>query len=140
MKEAGKLPAIRQTLTLHAPIEKVWEAVSTSEGIAAWFMPNDFQPVKGHEFRLHTPYGVSSCKVTELDPPNRLTFTWGANWVVTFELHERGNHTEFTLIHDGWEAGKQMAETGEKQEVVRDRMDSGWGSAVLPRLKSFVEA
>lgn len=39
----GTLPDIRQTLVLNAPIQKVWDAVATSEGIAAWFMPNDFR-------------------------------------------------------------------------------------------------
>jgi uncharacterized protein YndB with AHSA1/START domain len=139
MSKQGALPAIRQTLLLNAPIQKVWEAVATSEGIAAWFMPNDFQPVEGHEFSLHTPYGTSKCKVTELDPPNQLAFAWGEEWLVTFELKELDGKTEFTLIHSGWEAGKILA-TGEEHSVVRERMDKGWGSNVLPRLQKYVEA
>lgn len=39
----NKLPDITKSITLEAPIQKVWETVSTSEGIAKWFMPNDFQ-------------------------------------------------------------------------------------------------
>lgn len=37
------LPDITKNIILEAPIQKVWETVSTSEGIAKWFMPNDFQ-------------------------------------------------------------------------------------------------
>jgi uncharacterized protein YndB with AHSA1/START domain len=44
------LQDIRQTMVYNAPIQKVWDAVATSEGLAAWFMPNDLQPIEGHEF------------------------------------------------------------------------------------------
>ncbi|MDF2962444.1 MAG: polyketide cyclase [Paenibacillus sp.] len=131
---------IRQTLVFNAPIQKVWNTVSTSEGIAAWFMPNDFRPEPGYEFTINAEqWGISHCKVTELDPPNRLTFTWGKDWLITFELKELEDKTEFTLIHSGWEAG-MATEFGEAHEVVRNRMNQGWGSFILPKLKKVVEA
>ncbi|XID91268.1 SRPBCC domain-containing protein [Paenibacillaceae bacterium WGS1546] len=122
-----KLPEIRQTLLFDAPIEKVWQAVSTSEGIAAWFMPNDFEPIVGHEFHLEAgPYGKSPCKVTEVDPPTRLSFNWGKEWTLTFELNRVGeDRTEFTLVHGGWSA-EGVTEFGEPHEVVRERMNGGW--------------
>lgn len=43
---------IRHIEVLNTPIRKVWEAVATSAGIAVWFMPNNFEPVVGHEFYL----------------------------------------------------------------------------------------
>ncbi|ARU60753.1 polyketide cyclase [Tumebacillus avium] len=135
----GTLPVIRNTIQLNAPIQKVWDAVATSEGIATWFMPNDFQPVLGNEFALEGPFGKSPCKVTELDPPNKLVFTWGQNWIVTFELHEtEAGKTEFTLLHDGWEAGKVL-ESGEEASAVRAKMAHGWEVAVLPRLVEYVQ-
>lgn len=77
MKESHQLE-IRKVIVLKAPIDKVWKAVSTSEGIAAWWMPSTFEPVVGHEFVLHTgQFGDSPCKVTELEPPHRLSFNWG---------------------------------------------------------------
>src|SRR3954452_17951886 len=89
------LPDIRQTLVLNAPIQKVWDAVATSEGIAAWFMPNDFRPEVGYEFQINAgPFGDSPCKVTELDPPTRLSFLWGKDWTLTFELAELAEKTE----------------------------------------------
>ncbi len=134
------LPDIRHTLVLHAPIEKVWNAVSTAEGISAWFMPNDFQPVLGFEFSLNAgQFGTSHCKVTELEPPHRLAFSWGEQWQVTFELKELDGKTEFTLIHSGWDVEK-TTQFGETHTVVRDRMDQGWGSSVLARLQKLVEA
>src|SRR4051812_27749676 len=90
------LPAIRNTFILNAPIQKVWETVSTSEGIASWFMPNNFQPQIGFAFELDAgPYGQSHCTVKEIDPPNKLSFNWGRDWLLTFELKELDNKTEF---------------------------------------------
>jgi uncharacterized protein YndB with AHSA1/START domain len=138
----GTLPDIRQTILFNAPIQKVWEAVSTSEGIAAWFMPNDFQPEVGHEFHLQSPFGPSPCKVLELDPPNRLSFSWDVSgWIVTFELKELDEKTEFTLIHSGWgEPDEIIPKAGAKHSVIRDRMNQGWESLVKENLRKFVEA
>jgi uncharacterized protein YndB with AHSA1/START domain len=134
------LPDICRTMVFQAPIQKVWEAVSTSEGLAAWFMPNDLQPVVGHEFHLNAgPYGMSPCKVIEVDPPHRLSFRWGKDWTVTFELKELNEQqTEFTLIHSGWDADK-VTEFGESHTIVRDRMDQGWAK-LCKSLGSYVEA
>jgi uncharacterized protein YndB with AHSA1/START domain len=133
------LPDIRQTLVLNAPVEKVWAAVATSEGIAAWFMPNDFEPVEGHEFHLEAgPFGQSPCKVTVIDPPSRLSFVWGKDWTLTFELVEQGDRTEFTLIHGGWDVDK-VTEFGQAHELVRERMSEGW-SGLANSLRAYVEA
>lgn len=136
---SNKLHDIRQTLVLNAPIQKVWDAVATSEGIAAWFMPNDFQPELGYEFHLEAgPFGKSPCKVTEIDPPNRLSFEWGKDWTLTFELIELEGKTELTLIHAGWDADK-VTEFGETHKLVRERMANGW-AALVQKLRAYVEA
>lgn len=135
------LPDIRKTLQFKAPIHKVWNAVATSEGLAAWYMPNNFEPVAGREFTLYGPFGPSPCKVTEIEPPVRLAFRWDADWTVTFLLKElEANLTEFVLIHSGWVAGKIMPGSGETHDVVHDRMNNGWESAVLPRLAQHLGA
>lgn len=131
------IPDIRKTLVLNAPIAKVWDAVATAEGIAAWFMPNDFKPEMGYEFHLEAgPFGRSPCKVTEIAPPNRLTFHWGEQWSVTFELAEQGDKTEFTLIHSGWDLNK-VTEFGEAHTIVRDRMNNGW-TGIVQKLGAYV--
>ncbi len=137
-KSPNTLPDIRQTQLLNAPIQKVWDAVATSEGLAAWFMPNDFQPVVGHEFHLEAgPFGKSPCKVTEIDPPHRLSFEWGKDWLLTFELIEKDGQTEVTLIHSGWDADK-VTEFGQAHAMVRERMGHGW-IGLLQKLGQYVE-
>lgn len=132
---------IRKVLIVHAPIEKVWKAVSTSEGIAAWWMPNTFEPILGHEFVLHADqFGDSPCKVTELDPPNRLSFNWGKDWNLAFELKElEEGKTEFTLIHSGWSPDK-VTEFGQPHTVIRDHMAGGWDKIVTEKLRAYLES
>lgn len=142
MTEKGsKLPDIVRTLELNAPIGKVWQYVSTAEGIAAWFMPpSGFEPVVGHEFKLNAgPFGQSPCKVTAFEPPERLSFNWGKDWTLSFELKELpGDRTGFTLTHGGW-SEESLTEFGEAHGIVRGRMDGGW-TGIVAKLKALVES
>ena len=140
MQTQETLPEIRKTVVLNAPIEKVWKAVSTSEGIEAWWMASTFEPVLGHEFVLHAgPYGDSPCKVTELDPPNRLGFDWGKDWHLAIELKQlEDGKTEFTLIHSGWDAEK-VTEFGQSHTQIRGIMDGGWEKIVKVKLPEVIE-
>lgn len=135
------LPEIRKTVVLNAPIEKVWKAVATSEGIAAWWMPNTFEPIVGHDFILHAgQFGDSPCKVTELDPPNHVGFDWGKDWHLSFELTKlEDGKTEFTLVHSGWDETK-VTEFGQPHSVIRGILNGGWESIVKENLVKYVEA
>ncbi|SEU10406.1 SRPBCC domain-containing protein [Paenibacillus sp. NFR01] len=141
MSTQETIPAIRKTVVLNAPIEKVWNAVATAEGIAAWWMPSTFEPVLGHEFILHAGnFGDSPAKVTELDPPNTLGFDWGKDWHLQFELKTlEDGKTEFTLIHSGWDPSK-LTEFGQPHTVIREVMNGGWESIVHKALVAYVEA
>ncbi|WP_060204970.1 SRPBCC family protein [Sporosarcina koreensis] len=130
---------IRKNIVINASIETVWLYVSTADGIGAWFMPNDMELVEGNEFTLQAgPWGESLCKVTEVQSPNRLSFDWGKDWQVHFELKAIDDHTELTFIHAGWEDGKQT-EFGESHDVVRPRMSEGW-DGLLAKLKKTIES
>jgi len=135
------LQDIKKTVILEAPIQKVWDTVSTAEGIASWFMQNDFQPKVGHEFHVQSPFGPSPCKVTELDAPHRLSFSWDTDgWFISFLLKEVDGKTEFTLIHGGWkEPDTILTKPNEKSSVIRDRMNHGWEQIVNQGLKKAVE-
>ncbi|MED3690959.1 SRPBCC domain-containing protein [Peribacillus butanolivorans] len=135
------LQDVKKTVILEAPIQKVWGTVSTAEGIASWFMPNDFQPKVGHEFHVQSPFGPSPCKVLEIDAPHRLSFSWDTDgWIVSFILKELDGKTEFTLIHGGWkEPDTILPKPNEKSSIIRDRMDHGWEQIVNQKLKKAVE-
>lgn len=135
------LQDIKQTIVLEAPIQKVWETVSTAEGIALWFMPNDFQPEVGHEFHIQSPFGPSPCKVLEIDAPHQLSFAWDTDgWIVSFILKDLGDKTEFTLIHGGWkDPDFILPKANEKSSVIRENMAYGWNGIVNEKLKKVIE-
>lgn len=140
MSKKNNIPDIVKTVVLNAPIQKVWEKVSTAEGISTWFMENDFKPEVGYEFTIQSPFGPSPCKVLEVDPPHKLSFSWDVDgWVVTFLLKEIDNQTEFTLIHGGWDQIDTITKAGQDSSVIRERMNGGWESIVKERLKKVVE-
>lgn len=142
MTTQNTLPEIKKTAIFNAPIEKVWNAVATAEGIATWFMPNDFVQKEGHEFTIQSPFGPTPCKVLNLNPPTTLSFSWGdGGWIVSFELKEMEEKTEFTLIHSGWGDANRIVPggPGETAEVIRNRMNNGWESIVNDRLREVVE-
>lgn len=135
------LPEIRKTVVINAPVEKVWNAVSTPEGIAAWWMENTFKPELGCEFVLHAgQYGDSPCKVTTLEPMTKIGFDWDKDWHLTFELRElSASETEFTLIHSGFDAEKSTP-FGQPHTAVREIMEDGWERNVKEKLPSVVES
>ncbi|WP_077210783.1 SRPBCC family protein [Bacillus dakarensis] len=131
---------IKQTIMIQAPIQKVWEKVSSSEGIEKWFMPNDFKPIVGHEFHLQSPFGPSPCKVLEVEEPTKISFSWDTDgWIVTFLLADVEGKTEFTLIHSGWKYSDEIVpKANEKVTIIRDRMNDGW-EKIVGELKKVVE-
>ena len=85
-------------MTYPHPAERVWAALTSSEALAAWFMPNDFSPAIGHRFSFRARParalgfdGIVRCEVLELDPPKRMVWSWAGGSIdttVTFTLEE----------------------------------------------------
>lgn len=101
---------------LPGPIERVWAYLTESEMRRKWLASGDMEMKVGSEFEfvwhndeLTTPPGQRpagfgeehrmTCRITELDPPNRLAITWGRSGGVTFELAKSGSKVLLTLIH-----------------------------------------
>ncbi|HLK28912.1 MAG TPA: SRPBCC domain-containing protein [Puia sp.] len=100
----------------HTP-EVVWEFLTNAELIAQWLMPNDFQPVVGHDFTFRIrPIpefefdGIIYCKVLEMIPHKRLSYSWkggpgdgriNLDSVVEWTLTKKDNGTELSLVHSG---------------------------------------
>ena len=90
---------INKTVEYGHPRERVWAALTSSESLARWLMPNDFEPVVGHAFQFRTDPGpgfdgIVNCEVLELEPPHRMVWTWVGGPIdtrVTFELEELPN-------------------------------------------------
>ncbi len=117
------------------PIWTVWRALTTSEALAEWLMPNDFVAQVGHRFTFRTEPqagwdGIVACQVVELEAPHRIAYTWQGgpqlpNTLVTFTLEAAGQQTRLRLEHSGFAAGGAVGLS------IRDLLDSGWGSRIL---------
>ena len=117
------------------PLQKVWEALTQSEALGVWLMPNDFEPRLGHEFTFRVApgqgwSGTIACQVIELTDLQRLAFTWrgdGMNYdtLVTFTIEPAEGGTHLRLEHSGFASGGQIGFS------VRDMLASGWNSRIL---------
>jgi uncharacterized protein YndB with AHSA1/START domain len=102
---------------LQSPIARVWHALTDSATLSKWmlFKVNDFQPVVGHTFQFReTPgwSGIIDCTVTDVDEPNRLSYTWASDQlgpsnkryatVVTWTLTEANGVTHLHLEQSGF--------------------------------------
>jgi uncharacterized protein YndB with AHSA1/START domain len=96
--------------TYDHPIQRVWAALTSAEALAAWLMPNDFEPTVGHEFTFRTDPapgfdGIVHCRVLELVEPTRMVWGWRGGPIdttVTFTLTPLGSRTRFHLRQLGF--------------------------------------
>lgn len=101
---------------LPGPIDRVWTYLTQSELRRKWLAAGDMDMREGAEFELvwHNddltdppgtrPEGFGAehrmaSRITELDPPNKLAFTWGTTGGVSFELEPKGADVLLTVIH-----------------------------------------
>lgn len=80
------LAAGRMDLKVGAPFELVWRNDELSG--ARTRRPPDFP----EEQRM-------ASRVTEVDPPRKLSFTWAGSGDVTFELEKQGDEVLLTVVH-----------------------------------------
>ena len=108
---------VRLQRLLPGPIERVWSYLTQSDLRRQWLAAGDMDLRVDAPFELTwrndeltdppgaRPDGFGTehtmqSRITELDPPRRLAFTWGGG-EVTFELEPRGHQVLLTLVHAG---------------------------------------
>jgi uncharacterized protein YndB with AHSA1/START domain len=123
------------------PPQRVWAAITESDLIAAWYMPNDFRAEVGHRFTFRTDPapnfdGLLHCEVVAVDPPRLLAYTFLGGWMdratlVTWTLTAQNGGTLLVLAHTGF--------TQLSDPAIRGILESGWGT-FLPRLDALMAA
>jgi len=101
---------------LPGPIERVWDYLTQSDLRRRWLAAGQMEMKVGAPFELvwrnseltdppgHKPDGFGDehkmqSRITELDPPRKLGFTWGTGSEVSFDLEPKGNEVLLTVIH-----------------------------------------
>lgn len=102
---------IDATVVYPHPVDRVWAALTSSDALAAWLMPNDFEPAVGHRFTFRTKPapgfdGIVRCTVLEIDPPRRMVWSWAGGNIdttVTFTLKATADgHTRLRMHQAGF--------------------------------------
>jgi len=122
-----------EALYPYAP-EQVWAALTDSQAIADWLMPNDFRAEVGHRFNFRTKPapgfdGVVDCEVLEVDPPRRLAYSWkggGIDTVVAYSLSAEADNTRLVMEQSGF--------TGLRGWMVSRILGGGWKKMIAVRL------
>lgn len=130
------MPAIRRTLTLAAPIARVWAALTGPKAIADWMGgPVTSNPRPGGRFALFS--GETTGRYTRIEKPHQLEYTWrqsswAADWPdsrVRWTLKAVKAGTRVTLVHDRF-----------PNEAERESHDKGWDAYWLEPMKAWLEA
>jgi uncharacterized protein YndB with AHSA1/START domain len=122
--ESGRALVVERVFP-HPP-EKLWRALTEGALLAEWMMTNDFEPVVGRKFQFRaepkpTWNGVVDCEVLIVDPPRRLSYSWGVGgaesglqWVVLWTLTAAEGGTHVRMEQSGFRSDQQGAYQGAK--------------------------
>jgi uncharacterized protein YndB with AHSA1/START domain len=101
---------------LPGPIERIWDYLTKSELRRRWLAAGEMEMKADTPFEFvwrndeltdppgQRPPGFSEehrmqCRITEIDPPRKLAFTWKGSGDVSFELEPKGDEVLLTVIH-----------------------------------------
>ena len=108
------------TLTIRRPLpgpaERIWAYLTDSDKRRQWLAAGPMRLERGAAFTLtwrndelsdppgRRPEGFGAehsmeSRITEIDPPRRLSFTWDGTGDVTFLLEPQGAEVLLTIIH-----------------------------------------
>jgi len=143
---APKQRVLTAEVLLPAPVEDVWAAWTTNEGIATFFAPKGIV-----DLRVDGTYdvwfnpdgapgqrGAEGMRIVGIDPLKRFAFTWnappsiptirGQRTIVVLDFASAGpRQTRLTFTELGWGEGADW-------DKAYDYFDKAWGAIVLPRL------
>ena len=114
---------------LPGPIERVWDYLTNSKLRGQWLASGDMELKVGAPFEFvwrndtltdppgQRPAGFADehrmqSRITEIDPPRKLSFTWQNTGDVTVELKPRGDRVLLTVTHNRISDRSMLAKVG----------------------------
>ncbi|MCU1505207.1 MAG: hypothetical protein QOG18_2008 [Microbacteriaceae bacterium] len=138
---------VRRTITIAAPIEKVWAAITEAEHIARWFGQTavlDTVAVGAGGVFSFDGFGTFPVRIEELDPPHAIAYRWSNeptfsdapidpdhSTVFRFTLEPHGSGTQLTVVESGFDTNLDPAGGLESHR-------GGWDSE-LDELVAYLE-
>jgi uncharacterized protein YndB with AHSA1/START domain len=103
------MPSIEHLNTIKTPVSKVYEALSTQEGLSeVWTTRLTVQPEIGFVNEFHFGKDIDKMRVTELQPGRKIEWKVlesDPQWigtVISFSLSEENGVTTVVLKQEGW--------------------------------------
>lgn len=147
MTDTGALPPITHRLRIDASPEVVWRYLTEPEHVARWLGCLRYEKKIDHVFYMQQDpdkraaddiEGATHCRILALEEPGRFVFSWylpgTPETEVEFALETDNGGTTVVLTHRGWD----RFDAADIRQV-RDALENGWKSFVLPQLRSVVE-
>ncbi|MER5326000.1 SRPBCC domain-containing protein [Streptosporangium roseum] len=138
--------AIERVVVLRHPIERVWAALTTAEGLSRWFgsvAEIDLRPGGRAFFRWDDLDEESVATIAVVDPPHRFAFRWvieglpeadAPQTLVDFTLEPVPGGTRLRLVESGFaQAAADVAHSAHKAN------SQGW-DAELVDLETYLDA
>lgn len=149
-RQENNTAAITRERTVHAPIERVWEAIATSEGLCQWFVQSVLGEFKPGTISTWTfPSGTQGEVLTvEIEEPTRFVIRWhpGEQESSVFTKYPESQATTTTFTLERCEEGTKLrlVESGfenipePRREKSRKSNSEGW-TTVIDWLKDHLE-
>jgi uncharacterized protein YndB with AHSA1/START domain len=119
--------------SINAAPAEVWEALTTPELLAKWWVPGDIRPEVGHSFLLEMPgWGNVPCQTLTVDPGASFSYTF-ADWTLTWTIRTEGVSTTVLLEQSGFDLNNPQ------HRFAFDNMGPGWRDEILPRLDALLQ-
>jgi uncharacterized protein YndB with AHSA1/START domain len=143
------LAPITDSVEIARPVQAVWRVLTDEANVPNWLGCMRYKRELGHVFYMQQDRakaaadditGATHCEILALDAPTLFKFSWFfPNFpptFVSFRLEAAGdNATRVLFEHEGWDKFP-----AEQIKPIRDMLDGGWKSFVLPNLKRAAEA
>lgn len=130
-RSTNRAAAIRRSIQVAGPPEKVYDSFRTNEALSTWYMDGtSVEFAVGGGLAFDGPEGSVRATFLELVENEKLVLSYSAPWwgTVTWEFAPTPKGTRISLTHEGFEG----------REDWLDRFTWGWES-FLKALKAYVE-
>ena len=136
---------IERTVRVDRPLDAVWDAITTAEGLGTWFGNSaeiDLR-VGGAATLTWTEGHVAQLRIERIEPKTVFGYTWGINGLP--DQDPRRTYVEFTLAPDSTGTTVTVVESGFSQLEPEDHQKAfegnthGWASE-LDELVAYLNA